>query len=910
MPYVVEATEDGSLRLNCQRLLAENAAQFEAKLKTEFIALLPTLSELAPAKVASMAKAGTASAKLAFAIAYVEKRLRFVLEHARKHDLPLYLPARDGYPAGQRLSFAETPLDLRLSLQKNEQGLVYALQLLEAGKPFDLIAEPVELLTEEPVWLLKDSRLFILDKDFPGKKLRPFLSKESLQIPKAQEAAFMDKFGAALLENYAVELDGFDVKDLKTPPVFQLTIQKQENGFSTVSARASYGDYALSLNPESTVKIQSGKGNAVVRIFREQPKEAEFTAVLRQVATVLAEQGVYTAPELEISRALARNKNELSRLEVEVLAETENGGVLAVAEPQLNWRVSELKDGYLLEGEVLVGQQSYSLSDLRAWLKAPEAVVQLSPDTAAAIPPEWREKALPLLEAAQPLLTGWKLDRFHAPLLQDVFELGAAGDAAAPVDFSEAEETPLPAGLNAELRDYQKHGYDWLMFLQRYKLGGILADEMGLGKTIQTIAALLKGKEDGARAPSLVVAPSSLTFNWAEEINRFAPSLKTLQYVGQRRKKYAQRLMDYDVVLTTYGVARQDAGLLAGFAFHYIVLDESHYIKNRNAKTTRAIFQLQSDFRLSLSGAPVENGAQDVWTQMRFLNPGLLGSYAFFEKFYEKPIAQQGNEARKEKLAKLTRPLVLRRTKEMVASELPPSTEQVIYCEMTAAQKKRYKYALKDCRASLFEEAEAQATEGGGRLQIFAWLQQLRQIAIDPRLVKPEDAPSGKYAALLERLETVLAEGGKVLVFSQFVKFLTLLRRDLEKRGLPHCYLDGATTDRKGEVRRFQNDPARQVFLISLKAGGAGLNLTAAQYVFVADPWWNPQAEKQAVGRAHRIGQERPVFTTKFITRGSIEEKILRLQEEKLRLAGDLLPDEKDFFKSISKEDLAHLLRN
>jgi SNF2 family DNA or RNA helicase len=478
------------------------------------------------------------------------------------------------------------------------------------------------------------------------------------------------------------------------------------------------------------------------------------------------------------------------------------------------------------------------------------------------------------------------------------------------LEMSEMPEYPVPAGLRAEMRSYQKQGYNWLGFLQEYGFGGILADDMGLGKTLQTLTLLQREKEAGHKQPSLVVMPTSLIYNWSSESSRFTPNLKVLVHTGITRTVDVDVFTQYDVVFTTYGLVRQDVDMLAKFPFHYLILDESQMIKNPTSKTAKAVKELTAKHRLSLTGTPVENTLMDLWSQMTFLNPGLLGSEGFFRDFYIQPIEKYHDVDRTAKLKRLIHPFILRRTKAQVATELPEKVEQFRYCEMGDAQKKLYEETKNAYRNYLLgmEEGDFQRK----KLNILAGLQKLRQIAIHPGLVEEGQGlpigESGKFLEYEQLMEEAISKGSKVLVFSQFVRLLKILREDLVQKGIEHCYLDGATIDRQAQVERFQTDPQVQVFLISLKAGGVGLNLTAAEYVFILDPWWNPAVEAQAIDRSHRIGQVNTVFSYKFITKDTIEEKILKLQQRKFKLSQDVISVEKELFKKLDLSDLEELL--
>jgi non-specific serine/threonine protein kinase len=477
-----------------------------------------------------------------------------------------------------------------------------------------------------------------------------------------------------------------------------------------------------------------------------------------------------------------------------------------------------------------------------------------------------------------------------------------------------------------ELRPYQKHGFDWLHFLREYKFGGILADDMGLGKTVQMLVYLqslkeslaepIGGAQDKLREPpgerrrsaaSLLVVPKSLLANWQREAEKFTPGLRFLEYMGNLRTKDTSVFDNYDVVLTTYGTMLRDVELLRAYTFSHIILDESQAIKNPLAKSARAARLLQADHRLVMTGTPVENNTFELWSQFAFLNPGLLGNMDYFKREFANPIESGGDEESAALLRKLVYPFILRRTKEQVAPELPPRSERTVYTDMAPAQKKVYALTRERYRAELLGLIESEGINDA-RFKILEGLLRLRQIAIHPRLVEKNykgEAP--KFEVLLETLETLQAEKHKALIFSQFVEILRLVRRELEERGIKYVYLDGQTPNRQSRVDLFQNDPSIPFFLISLKAGGVGLNLTAADYVIHLDPWWNPAVEMQASDRAHRIGQDKPVFVYKIIARDTVEEKILQLQEKKRALVKSIIATEASFFKSLTKEDVRTL---
>jgi superfamily II DNA or RNA helicase len=428
--------------------------------------------------------------------------------------------------------------------------------------------------------------------------------------------------------------------------------------------------------------------------------------------------------------------------------------------------------------------------------------------------------------------------------------------------------------------------------------------------TIQTLAMLQHRHESGENqgAASLLVLPTSLVFNWLTEAEKFTPDLRILAYTGTYRDKNPDRFADYDVVLTSYGIVRLDTELLASYKFDYVILDESQAIKNPSSTTSQAVRQLRSKHRLILTGTPVENSTMDLWSQMSFINPGLLGTQAFFRKEFLKPIEKHQDEGRTRRLHALIKPFILRRHKAQVAKELPEKTEQLSYCPMTEEQAHAYEETKSFYRNKILQNLDEHGP-ASTQFLLLQGLTRLRQIANHPRLADENyTGESGKLREVLRMIRNVVAEGHKVLVFSQFVQHLSLVRAALDERQLEYAYLDGATRDRPAEVARFQENEDLRIFLISLKAGGVGLNLTAADYVFILDPWWNPAVEAQAVDRAHRIGQQRPVFTYKFISQGTVEEKILALQRRKLALVSELIATDEAVIKHLTRADIEELL--
>jgi superfamily II DNA or RNA helicase len=474
--------------------------------------------------------------------------------------------------------------------------------------------------------------------------------------------------------------------------------------------------------------------------------------------------------------------------------------------------------------------------------------------------------------------------------------------------FERIKPKKEPRGFGGTLRGYQREGLGWLDFLRQFGLGGVLADDMGLGKTVQLLALLRLHRTPSKTTglPSLVVVPRSLLYNWLEEAARFTPSLKVVEYGGPGREALQGKLGKYDLVLTTYGTMRRDIGFLATVEFDTVVLDEAQAIKNRESQAAKASRLLNGRHRLALTGTPIENHLGELGSLFEFLNPGLLGRLPLLE------VLSSGRAAGAEELAKVAegiRPFILRRTKAQVLPDLPPKTEQVLHCTLNPKQRELYDQLRAGYQTTLLRQAESEGVSGTA-IQVLEALLRLRQVACHPGLVNEEweEAGSAKLDTLFDLVDEVLDEGHKVLVFSQFTKLLAFVRQRVEERRIDYAYLDGKTRKRGEVVDRFQNDPSCNLFLISLKAGGVGLNLTAAGYVFLLDPWWNPAVEAQAIDRTHRIGQSQPVFAYRMIAQDTVEEKILELQSSKRKVADAILGGEGGPLRELTADDLRMLL--
>jgi len=513
--------------------------------------------------------------------------------------------------------------------------------------------------------------------------------------------------------------------------------------------------------------------------------------------------------------------------------------------------------------------------------------------------------------------TRYKLEKrfrgyFGEAIRASGWSLGGRSNWKPPEELFHYEEPKIPERLEKIARPYQKEGIGWLQYLAKNHFGGVLADEMGLGKTLQTLAFLeLRRKENKTKLPSLVLCPTSLVINWMDEGKKFAPSLKMLALHGAGRKSLLSKIPDHDLVVTSYALLRRDIAEYEKMEFDSVVLDEAQSIKNRSSQTAVSVKKLACDHRLVLTGTPLENSLLDLWSIYDFLMPGYLGTATDFRDRYEIPVAKLGDEKAQQRLRQRVRPFLLRRTKAEVARDLPAKIEQVSWCELTEEQKGVYRQILEEGRKQV-SELSGKASGGRDRIAVLTVLMRLRQacchLGLLPQNGKTWTEPSGKMEYFLDRLDEAISGGHRMLVFSQFVSLLKLVQEELRRRKVPHCYLDGGTVDRAGEVDRFQRNQDIPVFLISLKAGGTGLNLTGADTVIHFDPWWNPAVEDQATARAHRIGQNKIVSSYKLIARDTVEEKIVRLQEKKKELFRGTLVSEEDFVRGLSWTELQELL--
>ncbi|AYD46400.1 DEAD/DEAH box helicase [Arachidicoccus soli] len=563
------------------------------------------------------------------------------------------------------------------------------------------------------------------------------------------------------------------------------------------------------------------------------------------------------------------------------------------------------------------GGQKVTVTEIKKALQNKQQFVTLSDGTLGVLPEEWLQKYSLLFQIGETNNQSLKLSKYHFNIVDELYAQRDEGELIFQLEEKYEKikeqhsigEVPPPEHLQPILRPYQLSGFQWLNYLNDISWGGILADDMGLGKTIQALSFLFHLKQKTEKFKALVVCPTSLLYNWENEIKKFTPGITYFIHHGASRNNNTIKDENIDIIITTYGTLRSDIKSFTEINFSYVVLDESQAIKNPMSKIAKAVNLLNAGNRLCLSGTPLQNNTFDIYAQMNFLNPGLLGSIDWFKQQFAIPIDKFGEQQQKEHLRKMLFPFILRRTKEQVAKDLPEKTEQVLYCEMGAQQRKIYDAYRNDVRDKILGLIEQQGMQRS-QLSILQGLMKLRQICDSPAIIKEEDYPnhSIKIHELGSELEDNLSNH-KALIFSQFLGMLGLIKTKLEELGIKYEYFDGGTSvkDREKAIQNFQNDEECRVFLISLKAGGVGLNLTAADYVYIVDPWWNPAVEQQAIDRTHRIGQTKNIFAYRMICKDTVEDKILLLQEKKRALANELIADESGFVKNLSKADIEYL---
>ena len=705
--------------------------------------------------------------------------------------------------------------------------------------------------------------------------------------------------------------------------VEKLIYLSDETDYISITPVMRYGQVEIPVFSRKQIFDTDQNGN-VFKVERDEKEEIKFTAVIMQQHPEFAEQiEEYKYFYLHKDKFLVADwfleafekwKNEgihvLGFNELKKNRLNANKAVITiVVQSGINWFNTEINAKF--------GNQKASLKQLHKSIKNKSKFVQLDDGTNGILPEEWIKKLNRYFDAGEIYDELLRFPKSNFSEIRNLFEQDVLSkETEAEVDFYnkalqeniKIPETEVPLELKATLRDYQKQGLDWLNYLDGFNFGACLADDMGLGKTLQIIAFILSQNKKQPKNTNLVVVPTSLLFNWQSEVEKFAPSIKIVTHYGANRIKNTAHFEGNEIVLTTYGMMLSDIRFLKEFHFNYIFLDESQAIKNPNSERYRATRLLNSRNKVVLTGTPIENNTFDLYGQLSFAVPGLLGSKQYFRDIYSIPIDKFEYTKRSQELQQKIKPFILRRTKKQVAKELPDKIEMVIYCEMGEEQRRIYDAHEKEIKeyVSAIDERDLPKSS----MHVLTGLTKLRQICNSPILVKDEEqfeGSSAKIEVLMEQIENKSSQH-KILIFSQFVSMLDLIKEELQQRNISFEYLTGQTKNRAAKVNEFQSNENVRVFLISLKAGGTGLNLTEADYVYLVDPWWNPAVENQAIDRCYRIGQKKNVIAVRLICPNTVEEKIMKLQQSKKELANDLITTDSSLFKKLSKQDLMELL--
>ncbi|MBZ4394980.1 DEAD/DEAH box helicase [Myxococcus sp. XM-1-1-1] len=822
---------------------------------------------------------------------------------------------------GTALINTETPVRPQIRLESRPDGATARIELLfPDGGSFSL--KDVIILSGRRTWVIQAQNLHPVEPDFPPRLLRKWLLEPNMSFPSGQLDRVLTFF-AAHLPRFRMSLKADDIEvDEAVEPHFVLTLEGNPEKVK-VQLAARYGQTTAPVSPTAThLGYASGVGGDSRKLYRRR-EDLE-----RAAGKQLLDLGLRFEQQSQAFDATGDVALEFwARGLASLPAEWERFGVQAPKvrlRPKLKPRIRVGMSGvqwFDLDAEFVTDDQAVDLGAVRMWLDSGRRFVPLKDGTFAEADAVELKRVADLLEeaGAMPGRSRTRLPLHQAVALDLLADLGEFTEVEAKarqamLELRETAGVPkvaVPDGLQATLRHYQEAGLSWLWFLRRHGLSGILADDMGLGKTVQSLSLLQKMANEEGRKPSLVVAPTSVLANWEREAERFTPGLKAMVWHGQDRKERAEDLKGMDLVLTSYALVRRDLDQLSQVGFRFVILDEAQNIKNADSATAQACKSLPSDTRLALTGTPLENRLSELWSIFDFLMPGFLGSADSFGDRYEQPIQVANDASARDRLRRRIQPFILRRLKTEVAKDLPPKTESVAWCEMEPGQAALYREVMEESKRKVSESIEKVGFKRS-RVSILAALMRLRQVCCDPRLLKLPPGtllpPSAKVERFLELVEDLVAEGHRALVFSQFTEMLELLKQEADKKGLRYLYLDGRTKDRMGKVDEYNRPDGPPLFFISLKAGGTGLNLTAADYVIHFDPWWNPAVEDQATDRTHRIGQTRAVISYKLITRGTVEEKILSLQRRKRDLAAGVLGGEGDeMARTLTEQDIQEL---
>ena len=778
------------------------------------------------------------------------------------------------------------------------------------------------------IFLYNNHKIMLIDNRNQPDIFDTFIEKPLIKVKKEAYPSLFTNVISPLQNHFEVDnkLESFTITDKYASPKAQLYLKEDEE-YLILQPIVDYEGKQVELDDAPTL-IYTHE-TETIRLHRDSEFEAQLKELILHTHPYFIDQypdtnGLFfyiNYDEVMVDGWLLDVFEKLKSKDIEVFGfKSLSKFHFNLNKPKLTFSISSGIDWFDVHAEVEFGDLSVSLKDVQKAIVKKDNFIKLSDGTLGLLPEEWLKRYATIFKMGEVKgKNNLQISKFHFSIIDGLYdeidqesileELRIKKERLK--NFSSIQTIPIPAEISAELRPYQKAGFNWLNFLHEFKWGGCLADDMGLGKTLQVLTFLQHLKSIDRHATNLVVVPTSLIFNWEAEVEKFCPDLSILRYHGPDRSKIeVVDFANYDIVLTTYGTLASDITEFTNFTFNYLILDESQAIKNPETKRYKAVRLLKAQNRIAMTGTPIENNTFDLYAQLNFLNPGMLGSIEFFKEQYSNPIDKHSDPDRVDELKRIVFPFILRRTKEVVAQDLPDKTETILFCQMGSKQRKVYEAFKDNYRYKILDKINSEGMSRAG-IYILEGLMKLRQICDSPELLKDPEDYGTESVKLEELMEHITEHTGKhkILIFSQFLGMLSLIKKRLEKQEIGYTYLTGATSPagREEAVRLFQTNENCRVFLVSLKAGGTGLNLTAADYVFLVDPWWNPAVEQQAIDRTHRIGQVNHVFAYKMICKDTVEEKILSLQQKKKSLAADLISTDKSFIKSLTKSDVVFL---
>ena len=893
---------------------------------------------------------------------YIERKHSRLVDELRKTDIEVYF--KDKYQfinKANQIEVMKEQAKTIFNIDKQTNETRYHLSINQGGRDIHLLDKPYWILSHDPCRMIIDNVLYSFE-DIDAKKLEPFFKKDYIIVPKKFEKKWFESFALPNIKKFRVNPKGFDIETLtpKKKAILTLTYDLSYRSALLLSFRYNNEHFYANKGQENKVILEAQDDRyKFFKIIRDKNWEDKKAALLRKKGLENYLNSFFSLPKNKNEHLVRENflfdlidwlKKHKPELEKEgfTIQQKLNEKTYSLEEIQLQTTIEEKQDWFDIKAKVTIGNYSFPFIKLKKYILQGTREIQLPSGEYALLPEEWFSYYADLFKFGKIEGNNLLINKYHFKLLEQSMDKFNHQYLDRLKDLSEdfqQEEIAVPEELSPILRSYQLQGYQWMYLLSKHCFGGCLADDMGLGKTVQTLTMLLNLKNSGTKTrlpekekaynrqlslfdnvntpeeeqesteneengeavtpTSLIVMPTSLIHNWQEEIRKFTPQLSFYKFTGMNRTREPEELYAYDIILTTYGIVRNDYGLLKQIHFHYLILDESQYIKNPSSKIYNAVNELNSKHKFVLTGTPIENSLSDLWAQLNFLNKGILGSYGFFKNEFLQPIEKNKDQHQEAKLRAIIDPFILRRTKYQVEPELPEKMEQLIYCEMTEEQKSCYETEKSKIRNIILENLDNM--EEQPTMKILEGLSTLRQVANHPVMVDQDyKGDSGKFEEITAYLQNLISENHKVLVFSSYKKHLRLLEDYFQTQGWSYSILTGETSNREKVVSGFQNNEHNKIFLIQIKAGGFGLNLTAADYVLILDPWWNPAVEEQAINRAHRIGQDKNVMVYRFISANTVEEKILRLQSKKARLAETFItPNEA--LKQLTRDQIVEL---